>query len=145
MNKIILALAFLALFCAFADQVSGKDCRGIVSDLNKREIAGISTCTKAMRSQFKNVRDKIAKSTCIMKCVLKNEKILTPAGEFSQENIDAFFTREFPVELHAKIKTLVQPCIDQYSDKLDDSEEFCKSYDPAIKCFSQKLPLFCKK
>jgi hypothetical protein len=28
---------------------------------------------------------------------------------------------------------------------LDDSEEFCKSYDPAIKCFSQKLPLFCKK
>jgi len=119
-----------------------RSCRAIVSDLNKREIQSIGKCTKTLK--YTNVRDKIAKSSCVMKCVLSTENIITPAGEFSQANLDAFVDREFPEELRPKIKGLIAPCVEQYGKILDPNDEFCKSYEPAMKCFSSKLPSFCK-
>lgn len=118
-------------------------CKAAVSMLMKRQMGGITTCTKSMK--FKNGKDKAAKMTCILKCVATNEGILTKDSMLDKDTVDKFIKKEIPRNLFEKAAPIVWNCYEGSVGKVDPAEEFCESYKPLMKCVMDAIPAFCKE
>ncbi|OXA59970.1 hypothetical protein Fcan01_04607 [Folsomia candida] len=115
-----------------------KPCNAVVADLTKKQLGGISACTKALK--FKDAKEKAKKTTCIMKCVLKKEALLDEKGQLTLEQFDKFLAKHFPDSMTEKANSTFRPCVDGALKGMDDTEEFCKDYDPMIKCLLSTFP-----
>jgi len=116
-------------------------CKAAVSLLMKRQMAGITKCTKSMK--FKNGKDKAAKMNCILKCVATGERMLNSESLLDKQNLEEFVKREIPRNLVAKAGPILWACYDGSVGKLDPKEEYCESYKPMIKCIMDAIAKFC--
>jgi hypothetical protein len=68
--------------------------------------------------------------------VLAKEGILSPEGYYKQADFERFRDVELPPNLTDKVGPMFEKCVEAAAT-IDPSpaDEFCKSYDPVIKCF----------
>ncbi|CAG7815494.1 unnamed protein product [Allacma fusca] len=125
------------------EELNKLPCKAAVSYLMKQVMGGISKCSKTMK--FKNQKERTAKMNCILKCVMISEGILNPDGTADVATVKAFVDREVPEKFIGKVMPMVSNCIDDPKVKLDPTEEYCKSYEPPIKCLMDQMPTFCEK
>ncbi|CAG7725606.1 unnamed protein product [Allacma fusca] len=131
----------LIVFVYFVETYGEKTCKQLVSDITKRQLGGISKCTKSMK--FKNGKDKSQKMGCILKCVMVKEGFLDAEGRMPKEQFDKFIEKELSPSLKERGLTLFDSCRASHADNLDPSEEFCKSYDPLVKCMLGAMTQLC--
>ncbi|OXA59963.1 uncharacterized protein LOC110844879 [Folsomia candida] len=145
--RVVLAVTFVSLAFTYFEldivRAEEKSCKQVMADLTKRQLGGISACGKSLK--FKNGKDKAKKMNCILKCVMTNEKVLNAEGYFDATQLDALIIKEFPPYLHEKANASFMPCSEKGAtiDPNPETDEFCKSYDPFIKCLLGSLPTLC--
>ncbi|CAG7665322.1 unnamed protein product [Allacma fusca] len=143
MHSLTYLLAAFVLALSILDGLAKEEvsCKSIMGEMTKRQLQGISKCTKSMK--FKNGKEKSQKMMCILKCVMANEGILSAEGKMDKETFAAFLEKEVPPSMKDRAKEVLGKCRDAHGDALDPSDEFCKSYDPLIKCFMGAVMQLC--
>jgi len=119
-----------------------RKCRGVFTDLNKKELQQINVCTKELG--FKSGREKSQKSTCTMKCVLTKEGLLKEDGQLSTDQFDFYLGLHFPPSLVARANETFYPCLELFEGKFIENDEFCKNYDPLVKCLTRNFLNLCR-
>jgi len=120
-----------------------KSCKMVAADFTKRQIRGISHCTKTMK--FKNGKDKSKKMNCILRCVLIKEKLLNEEGLTNMEIYNKFVEDEFPPSIMDRFNATFFTCmpIAFAGFKTLEEDEYCTTIDPFIKCMMGQVPGLC--
>ncbi|CAL8118904.1 unnamed protein product [Orchesella dallaii] len=144
-SLVLLCLAvFLAVYLQESYQAPPeKNCRQVAAQFTKRQIQGISQCTKSMK--FKNGKEKSKKMNCILRCVMIRENLLGGDGQVTQEIYNRFVEAEFPGALMERFNGTFWSCMQiAFSGfKTLEEDEFCLTYDPFIKCMMGNVPGLC--
>jgi len=143
MQSSIVIFVFVIIGATLYEDVQGaKTCKEQISDMTKMQMTMMSKCAKSMK--FKNGKEKAAKSMCIMKCVLKDVGMLDEAGRTGETQFKTLVAKFFEKPEHQDyVFNVLNPCQVEHGPNMDPDEEFCKSYDPFIKCLMGKLMQVC--
>lgn len=87
-----------------------KSCRAHFSDMNRKQLKWINDCVKQLG--YKTAREKTQKSTCVMKCVLENLKMLNDDGRVDEASFENFLKENWPEYLQDKGRAALKPCRD---------------------------------
>ncbi|ODN03206.1 hypothetical protein Ocin01_03484 [Orchesella cincta] len=120
-----------------------KNCRQIAAEFTKRQIQGITSCTKSLK--FKNGKDKSKKMNCILRCVMIKENLLAADGQVTADIYNKFIEQEFPSSLQDRFNGTFWNCmqIAFRGFKTLEEDEYCGTYDPFIKCMMGNVPGLC--
>ncbi|OXA57507.1 uncharacterized protein LOC110846363 [Folsomia candida] len=141
-KAIVLTLTILVVISIVTPAPPERKCRTVFTDLNKRELQQINVCTKELG--YKSGREKSQKSTCTMKCVLTKESLIKPDGQLSAEQFDIYVMEHFPPSLIDRANETFNPCLALFDGKNIEQDEFCKSYDPLVKCLTRNFANLCR-
>jgi len=141
-TALLLAVIGLVAILDLAHGVEEMTCKEFVGGLTKRQLGGISECSKKLG--LKSAKEKKEKMNCVLKCVMIKEKLLNEEGLFDDASFDAFLAREMPPNLLEKGGGLFKNCKESTGKLIDPKEEYCKTYDVLIKCFLGVIGELCK-
>lgn len=85
-----------------------KSCRTVFSELNKKQVELIAECLKQLG--YKTVKEKTQKSTCVLKCVMSNLKVLNGNGSVDEGTFNDFVEHQWPHHLQQRAKDAFGPC-----------------------------------
>ncbi|CAG7827609.1 unnamed protein product [Allacma fusca] len=105
-------------------------CSGITSNLFKRQLRRISTCTRQLNLKGGH--------HCVLKCAMIMEGVLSKEGKIDQKLLDQFVDR-FPDFLQQRVIQYIERCRVVAAGKLDHKEKSCKSYEPLSRCITDAV------
>ncbi|CAL8132363.1 unnamed protein product [Orchesella dallaii] len=140
--KFYVVFAVCVLVVSSASVGPQKSCRATISDINKQQIDLVNRCVKELG--FKSGRERAQKSGCVMVCVLKNLEMLNEEGIIDQSQVDKYLIEQWPEELQERANATMQPCLRLGPSPNFIQDEFCKGYEPLVKCVSRGFLNICK-
>jgi len=137
---LLLTACILAIVSAQGQSQDLKSCRAVFSEQNRKQLTWINRCVKELG--YKSAREKTQKSTCVWKCVLDNFNMLNDDGNLDKDQYNKHLTEEWPSHMLDRANTTFQPCLKIGGETTQD--EFCKGYDPLVKCLTRNFANLCK-
>ncbi|XP_021950103.1 uncharacterized protein LOC110847463 [Folsomia candida] len=145
MTKVVILIFLGLLRGLISSQNVGNDksCRNVVAQLNKLQMTQINSCANQLG--FTTTKERLKKSTCILKCVLQSIGVINHDGSVSAAKLDQYIDDHFPSNLRQKAHTTFTPCLKLVQPSLSTpiGDEYCKSHDNFVKCMTRNFLMLC--